>query len=442
MDIQLSDHFTYNKLLRFTLPSIGVMVVLSVYWVVDGFFVSNFAGKIPFAAVNFVMPFIMILGSAGLMFGTGGSALIGKTLGEGDPEKASRLFSMIIYFSIGFGVLITIPGELFLERAAVYFGAEGEMLEGCITYGRILLLAVTPFILSFEFQSLMVTAERPDLGFKVTLFSGCLNILLDILLVAVLRLGLTGAAVATSISQTMGALIPLLFFSRENNSLLRLTGASLDGRAIFKICVNGMSELINNIAFSVVGILYNVQFLKYTGEDGIAAYGVLLYVSMIFEAVYMGFCMGSSPVVSFHYGADHRDELHSLLHKSLRIIGVASLCMMLFSQLMARPLSYIYTGYDEELMAMTVHGFRIYSITFLFSGFGIYGSAFFTALNNGPASAVISILRTLVFEVLCVLILPLLFGTDGIWSSVVAADFMAMTTAGVMLKAKQKLYGY
>ena len=442
MDIQLSDHFTYRKLLRFTLPSIGVMVVLSIYWVVDGFFVSNFAGKIPFAAVNFVMPFLMILGSAGLMFGTGGSALIGKTLGEGDSEKANRLFSMIIYFSIAFGILITIPGELFLERAAVWFGAEGEMLEGCVTYGRILLMTITPFILTFEFQSLMVTAEKPDLGFKVTLATGCLNILLDAVLVAGLRLGLTGAAVATAISQTIGALIPLLYFARDNSSLLRLTGMSWDGRAMAKACTNGLSELVNNIAFSIVGILYNVQFLKYTGEDGIAAYGVLLYVSMIFEAVYIGFCMGSSPAVSFHYGADDREELRSLLRKSLCIIGAASLCMMVFSQLMAVPLSYIYTGYDKDLMAMTVHGFRIYSITFLFSGFGIYGSSFFTALNNGPVSALISILRTMVFEVLCVLALPLLFGPDGIWASVVAADFMAMTVSFILLRLKQKQYGY
>ncbi|MBQ8753349.1 MAG: MATE family efflux transporter [Clostridia bacterium] len=442
MRIQLSDHFTYKKLLRFTLPSIVMMIFTSIYGVVDGFFVSNFVGKTPFAAVNFIMPFLMILGAVGFMFGTGGSALIAKTMGEGEPDKARRLFSLFVYVSLGVGVLIAALGILFIRPIAAALGAEGQMLTDCVTYGRIILLALPAYMLQFEFQSFFVTAEKPQRGLLVTVISGVTNMVLDALLVAVFPLGLVGAAVATAISQCVGGIVPLVYFSRRNGSLLRLTKTEFDGGALVKACVNGSSELMSNISMSVVGMLYNVQLMHYAGEDGVAAYGVLMYVNMIFLAAYIGYAVGTAPVVSFHYGAENHDELHSLVKKSLTIIGVCSVAMLGMGLTLARPLSALFVGYDAELMALTLKGFHIFSFSFLFAGVAIYGSSFFTALNNGLVSALISFLRTLVFQIAAVLLLPLWWGIDGIWISIVVAEIMAFAVTALFMLMGRKHYRY
>ncbi|MBQ7335567.1 MAG: MATE family efflux transporter [Clostridia bacterium] len=318
MSIQLSDHFTYKKLMRFTLPSIVMMIFSSIYGVVDGFFVSNFAGKTPFAAVNFIMPFLMILGAVGFMFGTGGSALIAKLLGEGKKEKANRLFSLFVYVSAILGIVIAIIGILVIRPIASLLGAEEEMLENCVLYGRIILVALPLFMLQMEFQSFFITAEKPQLGLWATVISGVTNMVLDALLIAVFELGIAGAAVATAISQAVGGILPLVYFlSPKNNSLLHLTKTEFDGKALFKACTNGSSELMSNVSMSLVGMLYNFQLMKYTGEDGIAAYGVLMYVSMIFMAVFIGYSIGTAPVIGYHYGAENHAELKSLLKKAI-----------------------------------------------------------------------------------------------------------------------------
>ena len=440
--IQLSDHFTRKRLLRFSLPSIVMMVFTSIYGVVDGYFVSNYTGKTPFAAVNLVMPFLMILGGVGFMFGTGGGALIAKTMGEGKAEKADKLFSMTVFASILCGLVLTAVGLLFLRPFAQLMGAEGELLENSLLYGTINLIALPFYILQYEFQCLFATAEKPKLGLYVTVASGVANMVLDWLLVVVLPFGLAGAAAATAASQFIGGVFPLVYFARKNSSRLHLTRCRLELRPLGRICANGSSELMSNISMSLVSMLYNVQLMQYAGEDGIATYGVLMYVSMIFQAIFIGYSVGTAPIVSYHYGAQNREELKSLLRKAIFIVAIAALCMFAAGELLAAPLSRLFVAYDEELLQMTTHAFAIFSFSFLFSGFAINGSSFFTALNDGLTSALISFLRTLVFQVAAVLLFPLLWGLDGIWFSIVAAEIMAVLATIFFLLKKQKKYGY
>lgn len=442
MNIQLSDHFNYRKLLRFTLPSIIMLVFTSVYGVVDGFFVSNFVGKTPFTAVNFIMPFLMILGSCGFMLGTGGGALIAKTMGEGNINRARQLFSLIVYTSIACGIILAFFGIIFLRPLATVLGAEGQLLEDSVKYGRIILIAIPAYILQYEFQCLFATAEKPTLGLYVTIAAGLTNMLLDALFVAVFCWGLEGAAAATAISQCVGGIAPLIYFASPNGSLLRLGKTQFDGKALAKTCINGSSELMSNIAMSVVSMLYNVQLLKYAGEDGVAAYGVLMYVSMIFQAIFIGYSVGTAPVIGYHFGADNSKELKGLLRKSLVLIGIFAALMFSVSYSFARPLSVLFAAYDENLLSLTVRAFSIFSFSFLFSGFAIFGSSFFTALNNGLVSAAISFMRTLVFQVAAALILPLFWQVDGIWMSIVAAEMMAVAVTVLFLWVNQKKYQY
>ena len=442
MHIQLSDHFNYAKLLKFTFPSIVMLVFTSVYGVVDGFFVSNFVGKTPFTAVNFIMPFLMILGSLGFMFGTGGGALIAKTMGEGKIEKARQMFSLIVYTSAICGIVLALLGMLFIRPFAAVLGAEGRLLEDSVTYGRIILLAIPAYILQYEFQCLFATAGKPTLGLYVTIAAGLTNMILDALFVAVFSWGLEGAAAATAISQCVGGIVPLVYFACPNNSLLRLGRTEFDKKSLIKTCVNGSSELMSNISMSVVSMLYNVQLLKYVGEDGVAAYGILMYVSLVFQAVFIGYSVGTAPIVSYQYGAGNHRELKGLLKKSFVLVGVFAVIMFAAALALARPLSFLFVGYDEELLELTVHAFSIFSFSFLFSGFAIFGSSFFTALNDGVTSAAISFLRTLLFQIAAVLIFPLLWGVDGIWISVVAAEVMAVIVTAFFLQIKRKKYHY
>ncbi|HBF1560898.1 TPA: MATE family efflux transporter [Clostridioides difficile] len=442
MNIQISDHFNYNKLLRFALPSIIMMVFSSLYSVVDGFFVSNIAGKTSFAAVNLIVPVIMILASNGFMFGAGGSALISKTMGEGDNDKAKRLFSLFVYSIAISGIIISIIGFIFIRPIAILLGANGTLLEDCVLYGRILLFSMPFFMLQFGFQSFFVTAGKPNLGLVVTLICGITNMVLDALFMAVFSWGIAGAAIATAISQILGGIIPLIYFSRDNSSLLRLTKTSFDGKALLKACTNGSSELMTNISTSVVSILYNAQLMKYAGENGIAAYGVLMYVNMIFAAVFLGYSTGTAPIVSYHFGAKNHSETKGLLKKSINIITVFSICMFILAELTAKPLSAIFVSYDTELLAMTIRAFRIFSFSFLFAGIAVYGSAFFTALNDGLTSALISFLRTLLFKIVAALILPIFWGIDGIWVSIVAAELASFFVTILFLKTKRRKFNY
>lgn len=439
---ELSGHFNLKRLLGFTFPSVIMLIFTSVYGIVDGYFVSNYAGKTPFAAVNFIMPVLMILGCIGFMFGTGGGALIAKTMGEGESKKANEIFTLIVAVSAACGVVLSVLGIIFLPKLAELFGTDGQLLENSVTYSRIILAALPFYILQFEFQCLFATAGKPRLGLIVTAAAGIANMVLDALLVAVFPFGLKGAAAATAISQFLGGTIPLLYFCRKNNSLLRFVKCRFDKKVLLKTCTNGSSELMSNISMSVVSMLYNVQLMKYAGENGIAAYGVLMYVSMIFQAVFIGYAVGSAPIISYNYGAGNKAELKSLLKTSAAFIAVCALIMFAAGELLSKPLSLLFVGYDKELHGITAHAFSIFSFSFLLSGFAIFGSSFFTALNDGFTSAAISFLRTLVFQIAAVLIFPLFFKLDGIWFSIVAAEIMAVCVTLLFLAIKRKKYGY
>ena len=441
-EIKLSDHFTYGRLLKFTMPSIVMMIFTSIYGVVDGFFVANFAEESAFPAVNFIFPLLMMLGSLGFMFGTGGSALVARTLGEKDTEKANRIFSLLVYVSLGLGALVAVAGILLLRPIARLMGAEGEMLENCVLYGRIVLCALPAFVLQMEFQSFFVTAEKPKLGLAVTVASGVTNMVLDGLLVGIFPMGLVGAALATAMSQAVGGIIPLIYFGRKNSSLLRLTKTRFDGKALLKTCTNGSSELMSNVSMSLVNMLYNIQLLDLAGENGVSAYGTMMYVNMIFLAIFIGYSIGTSPVIGYHLGAENYPELKSLLKKSFAIIALCSVAMLGLGFALAKPLSMLFVGKQPALYELTVHGFYIFAVSFLFVGFAIFFSGFFTALNDGLTSAIISFLRTLVFQIAAVMLLPLIWGIDGIWWSIVVAELMAAVVGLIFLVIKRKNYQY
>lgn len=442
MQIQLSEHFTYKKLLRFVLPSIVMMIFTSIYGVVDGLFVSNYVGKTAFAAVNLIMPFLMAISALGFMIGTGGSAIVAKTLGEGKKEQANEYFSMLVYITLIGGIVLSALGILFSPLIARGLGADGALLTNCVLYARITLLSMPAFMLQNVFQSFFVTAEKPKLGLGVIVIAGVTNMVLDFLLVGVFQIGLAGAAFATVTSECIGGLFPILYFARKNSSLLKLGRTHFNGKIFLCACGNGSSELMTNLSSSIVNSLYNIQLMNLAGENGVAAFGTIMYVNFIFIAIFLGYSIGSAPLVSYHYGAGNHDELKNLFQKSLRLIGIWGLMLFILVQLIARPLAAIFVGYDADLFSMTQNGFRIYCIAYLINGFNIYGSSFFTALNNGLISAAISFLRTLVFQLAAVLLLPLLLGINGIWSAVAVAELLTLGLTVTFFVRNRKKYHY
>ena len=442
MNIQLSDHFTYGRLIRFVIPSVAMMIFTSVYGVIDGLFVSNFVGKTPFAAVNLIIPFCMILGAFGFMFGTGGTALVAKTLGEGKKERANQIFSMLIYVALLLGILLALFGIVFVEPIALKLGADAAMLGYCVKYARVVLLGLPFFMLQNMFQSFLIAAEKPKMGLMVTIAAGVTNMVLDALFIAIFRWGVVGAAAATAWSQFVGGVVPFLFFVRKNNSKLRLTKTKMMGKELLRTCTNGSSELVTNISLSLVCMLYNVQLLKIAGQNGVAAYGVIMYVNFIFISIYLGYAFGTAPIIAFHYGAKNTAELQNVLKKSLKILLGAGVTLFGAAFLLSDMLAKIFVGYDAALYAMTARGFRLYAVSYLLAGFNIYGSSFFTALNNGIVSAAISFLRTVVFEVAAIMILPVFFRLDGIWCAITVAETASLLITAVFFFALRKRYHY
>jgi len=441
--IQLSDHFTYPKLFRFVLPSIVMMVFTSIYGVVDGLFVSNFVGKTAFASINLVMPFLMILGGVGFMVGTGGSALVAKTLGEGNRKDANRYFTMMLILTIILGVIVTAIGMVFMPQISELLGAKPEMMDDCVLYGRIIIGFNIAFMLQNVFQSFLITAEKPKLGLFFTIAAGCTNMVLDALFVAVFKWGVAGAAIATGMSQVVGGIIPLIYFiNRKNSSLLHTVKTGLEAKPIIKACANGSSELMSNISMSLVSMLYNYQLLRFIGEDGVSAYGVLMYVQFVFVSISIGYSIGCAPVVGYHYGAGNTDELKNMLRKSVMVMAVSGVVLTVLALVLAETVAKIFVGYDEGLYELTCHAFKLFAYSFLLAGFNIFMSSFFTALNNGGVSAAISFLRTLLFQTSCVIVLPMMFGVDGIWWAITVSEVFAFVISVIFLFAKRKKYNY
>lgn len=442
MRIQLSDHFTYKRLLRFVLPSVMMIICTSVYGIVDGFFVSNYVGKTPFAAVNLIMPLLMGLGTIGFMIGTGGSAIVSKTMGEGKEELANQYFSMLVWVALGLGAVLSVLVFILIRPIAAAFGAEGQLLEDCVIYGWILLCVMPAFILQFVFQSFFITAEKPGLNLRIQLAAGVANGILDYLFIVVFSWGLAGAALATAAGQVVGGIVPILYFIKKNDSRLRLARARFEKGILAKTLINGSSEMVTNLSVSIVSILYNLKLMEAAGEDGVAAYGIIMYVNIIFMAVFLGYAIGSAPVVGFHYGAGNHGELRNIFRKSLLLMTGSGIVMFGIAELTAVPLVMIFAGYDEGLLALTVHGFRLYSLSFIIMGVNVWASAFFTALGNGVVSAAISFCRTLVFQVIVIFILPLILGIDGIWLGVGAAELLALGVSVAFLVGERKRYHY
>lgn len=442
MKIQLSDHFSYSKLIKFTLPTIAMMIFTSIYGVVDGVFVSNCVGSDAFAAVNLIMPIIMILGSVGFMIGTGGSAIVSKTLGEGKKEKANEYFSMLVYLCVVSGVILSVIGIIFTGPIAVLLGAKGSIAKDCVTYGRTVFFMLTGLFLQNAFQSFLVVAEKPKLGLFVTLLAGFTNMFLDFLFVYVLRFGVFGAALATGISQFVGSVIPIIYFAGGKNNVLKLTKCRFNKDIIIKTCINGSSEMVTNMSMSLVNILYNMQLMKYIGTNGVVAYGIIMYVGFIFVGTYMGYAVGSAPVISYHYGAGNKDELKNLFKRSLTIIIVSSVVMTLIAEIIAGYLAGIFVSYDNNLLELTTEAIRIYAVSYLISGINIFASSFFTALNNGIVSAVISFMRMFVFQVVMILFLPVVLGISGIWTAVIAAEVLSVVISVMFLVKNRKKYSY
>lgn len=442
MKIKLSDHFTYSKLLRFVFPSIIMMVFTSIYGVVDGLFVSNFAGKTAFASINLVMPFVMILGGIGFMIGTGGTALVSKVLGEGKKEKANEIFTMMIIFTLLLGALLSVIGVISMPWVAKFLGATEEMMADCVLYGRIVTGFTVAFMLQNVFQSFLIAAEKPKLGLLATVLAGITNMALDAIFIIVFKWGVAGAAIATGLSQCVGGIFPLIYFLRKNSSLLRLTTTKLEIKPILNACGNGSSELMSNISSSVVSMIYNFQLMKYVGEDGVSAYGVLMYVQFIFVAIYIGYAIGCAPITGYHFGARNHNELKNMLRKSSFLSAVSGVVLTILAIALSSPLAKLFVGYDEELYELTRHAFRLFAYSFLLAGFNIFTSSFFTALNNGAVSAVISFMRTLIFQTSSVLILPIFLGVDGIWWAITVAEFFAFILSLIFLFAKRKKYNY
>ena len=442
MKIELSEHFTYKKLIKFTIPTIVMMIFTSIYGVVDGIFVSNFVGSDSFAAVNLIMPALMIFGTIGFMIGTGGSALVSKTIGEGDRQKANRYFSMLIYILIIVGLILTIIAVAMVKPMSKLLGAEGEILEDCITYGRVLIMFLIPFVLQNCFQSFLIVAEKPTFGLVISIITGISNMILDWLFMYVFKLGIFGAALATGISQLMGGIVPLIYFVSKNNSTLKLVKTKIEGKAILQACINGSSEMLTNLSMSLVNMLYNLQLMKYIGSNGVVAYGIIMYVGFIFIGTYLGYSTGTAPIIGYHYGAGNTDELKNLLKKSIKLIGITSLIMTIIAEITSKLLASIFVSYDIELLEMTTNAIKIFSITYLISGFNIFSSSFFTALNNGLVSAVISFFRTLVFQIAMIFILPAIWGVNGIWLAVSFAEILALIVSTIFLIINREKYQY
>lgn len=442
MKIQLSEHFTYRKLIKFTIPTIIMMIFTSIYGIVDGIFVSNCVGSDAFAAVNLIMPALMILGTFGFMIGTGGSALVSKTIGEGDKEKANRFFSMLIYLLIIIGGLLTIIGIPLVKPIARLIGAKGNMLELCTTYGRTLLLFLIPFVLQNSFQSFLIVAERPTFGLIISIITGVLNMFLDFIFIYVLKMGVFGAALATGVSQLIGGMVPLIYFIKSNKSPLKLTKTKFKGKAILQACTNGSSEMLTNLSMSLVNMLFNLQLMKYAGADGVIAYGIIMYVGFIFTGTYLGYSIGTAPIISYHYGAENTEELKNLLKKSLILITITSVTMTVIAEILSKVLASIFVSYDIELLQITTRAIRLFSISYIISGFNIFSSSFFTALNNGVVSAIISFMRTLVFQIAMIYILPIILGIDGIWLAVTFAEILSLIISVIFLIKNKKRYNY
>lgn len=445
MKIQLSDHFTYSRLFKFVLPSIVMMVFTSLYSVVDGLFVSNCVGSNALASINIIYPLVMIIASFGFMLGTGGGAVISRTLGQGEDKKAKEYFSMLIIVDVIIGLILSIICIIFIEPIAYLLGANDTLIHDCVIYGRILLVGTTFFMLQNAFQTFFIVAEKPHFGLILTIICGVINMFLDFLFVYVFQWDIAGAGLATIIGYIIGGTIPLIYFlNKNNNSKLKLIKTKFYPRVLIHSSINGMSEMLTNVSMSIITMLYNLQMMKLVGEDGVSSITIIMYVNFVFVSMFIGFSIGTAPIISFNYGADNHAELKNMFSKSIKIIAITSVAMLILAEILSKPLVSLFVGNIDNafLFEMTIHGFRLYSIAFLMCGINIYSSSFFTALGNGLLSAIISILRSFLLQAIMIIVLPIFLQIDGIWLSVVFSESITAIVSIILLIYNRKKYRY
>ena len=440
--IQLSDHFTYKKLIRYSIPMIGVLILTSIYGVVDGLFISNVEGDIAFSAVNLILPGVMMFSSIGFMMGSGGAAIVSKTLGEGKKEKASQYFSMIVYFLIIIGIVCAILGCILTKQISSLLGASEKMEKYCIEYGRVLFLFLPFMMLQYMFQSFFAVAEKPNVGLLITLCAGITNAIGDYLLIVVFRLGITGAAVASGASMVVGSVPAIIYFAFKKDLKFKLVPTKFDWKALGHTMSNGSSEMVTNISMSFVNMLYNAQLMKYYGENGVSAYGVIMYVGFIFSGCYMGVSQAVAPVVGYNYGASNEEELKNVFKKSLIILAVMAIFLTGSAEALSKPLAYVLFSHNEELLKLTTYAIRLYAIGYTISWINIFGSAFFTGLNNGLVSAIISFGRMLVFQLATIFILPLIFDSTGLWLAMPVSEVFSLIVTVTFFITMRKKYNY
>lgn len=440
--IQLSDHFTYKKLIRYSIPMIGVLIITSIYGVIDGLFISNVEGDIAFSAVNLILPGVMMFSSIGFMIGSGGAAIVSKTLGEGKRDMASKYFSMLIYLLIISGIICAIIGAIFTKQIANLLGASGKMIDYCIEYGRILFLFLPFMMLQYAFQSYFAVAEKPTFGLIITICAGLANFIGDFLLIKVFSFGVSGAAVASGASMVVGSIPAILYFALNKNLKFKLVPTKFNFKIIRQALSNGSSEMVSYLSMSFVNMLYNAQLMKYYGENGVSAYGVIMYVGFVFSGFYMGVSQAMAPVVGYNYGAQNKEELKNVFKKSIVTLSIIAIFLTLFAELLSYPIGFVFFRKNKELLSLTKMAIRLYAIGYIISWVNIFGSAFFTGLNNGFASAVISFGRMLVFQLSAIFIMPLIFGEKGLWLAMVVSECLSLFVTSFFVLTKRKKYGY
>lgn len=418
------------------------MVFMSLYTMVDGVFVSRFAGTAALSAVNIVYPMVSVVVAVGVMLATGGSAIIAKRMGEGKPEQARQNFSYLILAGVLIAVGMAALALVFLKPLLHLLGARGALFELCYAYALPLVFFIPSGILQMLFQTLLVTAGRPMLGLTVTVLGGVANIVLDYLFIVPLQMGIAGAAIATGIGFSIPAVFGLLYFALRRSGPLCFVRPKGGGKMLLRCCANGSSEMVTNMSTAVTTFLFNLLMMRYAGEDGVASITIVLYTQYLMTAVYMGYATGTAPVFSFHHGSRNGEQLRRLFRISMGFIALCSVATFALALVFAKQVVVIFTPAGSPVFEMALYGFRLFSGSFLFAGVGIFASAMFTAFSDGKVSAAISFLRTFAFIVLALLLLPLAMGLDGVWLAVPLAEVLGFGVSLFFLYRKKKRYCY
>ncbi len=442
MEHALAKKFSLASLLLFAAPNIIMMIVLSMYIIVDGMFVARFIGTTALSAINMFYPAICFEMALGIMIATGGSAIAAKKLGEGKQKEAQNNLSFLMVVEGSFGIVIAVVGNLFTAEIVSFLGASAAQAPLSITYAKIIFSFAPAFFLQTAFQTFFVTAGKPALGLIVTILGGVANILLDYIFMAPLRLGVTGAAIATGIGYCIPAMVGVIFFLKAKTNPFHFVRPRFDGKVLLQACANGSSEMVTNLSNAVTTFLFNFTLLQFYGEDGVASITIILYFQYLFTALYFGYSNGIAPIISYKYGNDDRKQLQALFKNSVLFLIISSIAANVLLHFTISKLLTIFTAENSPVYQITLHGFSIYSMAFMIMGLGIFSSAMFTAFSDGITSAIISFSRTFLFIVGAILLLPAILGERGVWLAVPIAEAFGFLISILYLIGKKQKFHY